>query len=187
MTGVQTCALPICAFFSLAFSAYTSTIVLLMKDYLKLGPAKVGTLFLLFGTYLIFNQSIVAPKLAKRIGNLNTFYLGQVFFVIGLIGLTFVQSVFHLALAVYFTNLGFSTVFPTFKSLITDVVSKTKQGEITGIDESVMAGASAIAPILASVIYQWTGQLSYAIFIIFILFPHLFILFKTGKLKLSEK
>jgi len=169
------------AFFALAFSSYTSTIVLLMKDKFELNSAMIGLLFLLFGLYVIVNQSIIAPRMAKRFGEFKIFYYGQVIFILGLLLLAFVQNMSVLLIAVYFTNLGFSTVFPTFKTLITGAVSQQEQGTISGIDESVMAGGSAIAPLLGSFIYKFTGQLSYAIFILFVLLPHIIIYLRTKK------
>ena len=119
--------------------------------------------------------------MAKRFGEFKIFYYGQVIFILGLLLLAFVQNMSVLLIAVYFTNLGFSTVFPTFKTLITGAVSQQEQGTISGIDESVMAGGSAIAPLLGSFIYKFTGQLSYAIFILFVLLPHIIIYLRTKK------
>lgn len=168
-------------FFALTFSSYTSTIVLFMRDILSLSSEKVGLLFLVLGSYFIFNQSVVVPKIAKKLGNFNAFLVGQLSMVAGLMSLTLVSETSFFLLAAYLINLGFSLSFPTFKTLITGLVDRKRQGEVTGLDESVLAGASAVAPLAASIIYEHTGHSAYVLFGLVALIPYVLFYLRYGK------
>lgn len=160
------------AFFALAFASYTSTIVLLLKQSLFLSPERIGTVFLIIGSFFIVNQTVITKRLSDRYGALKTFYLGQLLFGIGLVLLVFVRELWQLYPVIYITNLGFSSSFPTFRTVITNIAPENRQGFITGLDESVLAGASAVAPLAASIIYSLLGQYSYGLFAMILLMPH---------------
>ena len=168
-------------FFALVFSAYTSTVVLLMKDSLGLSMNAIGLLFVVLGGFFIINQAIVVPTIAHKYGNLFAFYVGQAAMVVGLSLVMFADSVLTFLSIAYIINLGFSASFPTFKSMITDLVDDTRQGEITGLDESVLAGASAIAPIVAGSIYAGIKGQSYIYYAAFLIIPHIILWVRTKR------
>lgn len=172
-------------FFALVFSAYTSTVVLLMKDMLGLGMNAIGLLFVVLGIFFIINQAIVVPTIARKYGDLAAFYVGQGAMVIGLLLVVFADSIPLFLSVAYIINLGFSASFPTFKSMITDLVDDSRQGEITGIDESVLAGASAIAPIVAGSIYASFREQSYIFYALFLIIPHILLWIRTKHVAIS--
>ena len=53
---------------------------------------------------------------------------------------------------------------PTFRTLITQSVDPTRQGDITGIDESIFALSAALAPLFGGFIFAKTPHLVYLIF-----------------------
>ena len=163
------------AFFALAFASYTSTIVLLLKQSLDLSPERIGTVFLIIGSFFIVNQTVITKRLSDRYGPLKTFYLGQLLFGIGMVSLVFVRELWQFFPVIYLTNLGFSSSFPTFRTVITNAAPENRQGFITGLDESVLAGSSAVAPLAASIIYSLLGQYSYGLFAMILLIPHIVI------------
>jgi len=169
-------------FFALVFSAYTSTVVLLMKDSLGLSMNAIGLLFVVLGGFFIINQAIVVPTIAHKYGNLFAFYVGQAAMVVGLSLVMFADSVLTFLSIAYIINLGFSASFPTFKSMITDLVDDTRQGEITGLDESVLAGASAIAPIVAGSLYVSFAGRSYMLYAVFLIIPHIILWFRMKRM-----
>lgn len=172
-------------FFALVFSAYTSTVVLLMKDVLGLTMSAIGFLFVVLGIFFIVNQAIVVPAIAHKYGNLAAFYVGQAAMAVGLALVMFADNVVIFLSIAYIINLGFSASFPTFKSMITDLVDDSRQGEITGIDESVLAGASAIAPIVAGSIYASFREQSYMFYALFLIIPHILLWIRTKHVAIS--
>ncbi|MCR4263425.1 MAG: MFS transporter [Candidatus Roizmanbacteria bacterium] len=175
------------AFFALSFSSYTSTIVLFMRDGFNLTPGKIGLLFLVLGSFFIFNQAVATPFFAKRFGDLQTFYIGQFLMMAGFILVSLAPSLWLFLPAAYIANLGASSSFPTFKSVITGLVDEKRQGAVTGVDESVLAGASAIAPLMASIIYNFTGQYAYAFFAAILVIPFVVIYLRTGSLFIKHR
>ena len=167
--------------FLIIFSAYTSIIVLFIIDAFGLTEKEIGLLFLAIGSFLIFNQVFMAGFFSKRIGDLRTFILGQGIFIISLIVMQFVPNLILYIVISYVMNLGFSISFPTFKSLLSNTVDQSKQGEVQGIDESLMAAASAIAPITAGLLYAWIGRYSFGVFAVALIIPYVYFVLKFKK------
>ena len=61
----------------------------------------------------------------------------------------------------YVLNLGFSLVFPTFNTLISQKGDPKKQGEAMGISESINSFSNAIYPALAALAYSYYGYKLY--------------------------
>lgn len=175
------------AFFALSFSSYTSTIVLFMRDGFNLGPDKIGLLFLVLGSFFIFNQAVATPFLAKHFGDLRTFYIGQFSMMAGFVFVSLAPNLGIFLLAAYVANLGVSSSFPTFKSVIAGLVDERRQGAVVGVDESVLAGASAVAPLMASFIYNFSGQFAYALFAAILVIPFASIYFRTGSPFITQR
>lgn len=174
-------------FFALAFTSYTSTIVLYLRDGFNLTPDKIGLLFTVLGSFYIFNQAVATPFLAKRFGDMKTYYIGQFLMMGGLIAISLASTIWLFIVAAYAASLGTSSSFPTFKSIITGMVDERRQGAIIGIDESVLAGASAISPLMASVIYNYTGQYAYALFAAILIIPFAVIYYRTGSFFIKHR
>ena len=160
-------------FFAFGFQSFTSIIVLFMIDAYDLNANQVGILFLVFGVYLIINQGFVAQLIAKRLGDLKAFYLSQVFMAVGFLLSPFAPTAFWFVVVNYLANLGFSVSFPTFKALLTSGVDKSRQGEISGVDESIMALSGAFAPLVAGGLYQLIDKQVFGILAVIIALPHL--------------
>ena len=166
-------------FFTFAFSSYTSIFALFIIDKFGLSSRDIGLLFLLFGSFFIFNQSFVSRKIADKTGDMKTFYIGQVITAIGLSTMTLAFNLTSLIIIAYIVNLGISLSFPTLRSLLTKNVSEKKQGEITGIDQSLFAAGSALAPLAAGTLYISLSQTTFVIFALILSLPYLIFTLKT--------
>lgn len=139
--------------FSLMMTAYTSIMVLFLIDRFHFSQRALGPFLLFIGLFLIFNQGVVVPFLSDKIGEKKMLAVGLASMASGLV---LVASTNNLALFVlfqYVLNLGLSLCLPSFKGLFSKLASHRQQGEIMGLDESVMAGASAIAPLVSGYLY----------------------------------
>lgn len=158
------------SFFLLAFSSYSAIFVLFVIDEFNFNSSQVGLFFFIVGFFLIFNQTVVAQRLSRKIGDLKTFIVGQIALVISQLSFTFVPPLWIFIVFTYINNLGFSISFPTYRSILSNSVDKTKQGEIQGIDESLFAASSAISPLLATYMYEHIGSYTFGILALLILF-----------------
>lgn len=139
--------------YALAFGGYTSLIVLFAQDSFQLNPRELGILFLCIGMFLIVNQIVVARKIIKVVGSERGLKMGVMITLIGFLCIPLNTVVETFILNAYLMNLGFSLCLPAFRALITNSVDRNKQGDIMGIDESIFAICSAIAPLVAGFTY----------------------------------
>lgn len=144
-------------FFTVGFSSYTTLITLYVQNRYKLEVTQVGFVFLIIGLFLFINQGFFAKRFAEKFGELKTYFIGQILYILGLIILLFATNIYLFFIISYFINLGVSLSIPTFKTIITSAVDNKKQGLINGIDESLFSISSAFAPILAGLIYTFVG------------------------------
>jgi MFS family permease len=152
-----------------AFTSFTSIFTLYLIDQFDFVPKQVGMFFVLVGIFLIFNQVVVANVLTKKIGDLKTLLLGQCAMVVSQILYVFATNLWIFTPILFLNNMGFSISMPTFKSLLSKSVSDREQGEIMGIDESIVAATSALAPLIATSIYARVGSYTFGIHGIIIL------------------
>lgn len=145
-------------FFLLVFSGFTSIFVFFVVDVFSLTAHQVTLLFLFVGISILVNQSVLVNFFAKRFGELRVHNWGVILMLFSQIAMVFVPNVWLFIPVIYFNNLGFSLSMPTFKSIITTRAHRSEQGEINGIDQSIWAGTSAIAPFFVSLLYGHIGQ-----------------------------
>jgi len=81
---------------------------------------------------------------------------------------------------IYLNNFGISVSMPTFKSLISKAVDKSKQGEIMGIDESFSSASAAIAPLIATWFYAVIGKYVFVLQALMLLVSIVFFEAKRG-------
>ncbi len=171
-----------------AFSSFTSIVVLYVIDKFNLTVQSVGTLFFLIGVFLIFNHVVLVKKVSDIIGSLKTFYIGILLLFLSLLamGAGFSFNLLAFFVLLYFINLGVSLTYPTFKALITSHVEESQQGEISGIDESILSAGSATAPIITAILYSHLSDYTFLILAGIVLIPHLVVYKRKGHLLLTN-
>jgi len=172
-------------FIGIIFSAYTTIIILFIEKSFTLDALGIGLTLSFVGMFSIFNQAFLTPKFATKIGDKKTLYIGLAIISIGLsliplipttlyygkiINIGFILFLFN----AFFMNLGISLSLPTFKALLTKSVDETKQGIITGIDESLLALGNSFTPVIAGFLYSFAGVLTFLFFSTFLLIPFIF-------------
>lgn len=139
--------------FGLVMAGYSSIIALFIIDRFGLSQTEVGYFMLMIGLMLIFNQYVIVPRVAKRLGDLRTFLSGMIIIGCGLVVITIPENIVLYAALYYVLNLGLSLVLPTGKSLVSQAVRQERQGEVQGIDESLSSASRAVMPIVMGAIY----------------------------------
>jgi len=149
--------------FLFVFSSFSAIFVLFMIDEFKLTSQHIGLLFMLIGLFIFFNQVFVAGWLAKKIGDLKTFLIGQSALAVSQLLYVIVPSLGLFFPLLYLNNVGLSLSMPTFKALLSKSVKEDEQGEIMGVDESMFAASSALSPILATAVYASIGKYTFLV------------------------
>ncbi len=139
--------------FSMVIAGYTSIIALFLIDQFKLNQTQVGNFLVIAGGMLIFNQYVIVPRLANRIGDIRTFLAGMVLLGIGLVLITLTNTIWLAVVMYYILNLGISLVLPTGKSLVSRAVEPEQQGEMQGVDESLRSATRAVMPVIVGALY----------------------------------
>ncbi len=145
------------ALFTFAFSAYVTVVILIYSDRLGLDPSVAGFMLLATGTFLIFNELVTVRVAERLLGETGTLVLGLALVPIGLVLVRMPTTVPWFLAASFVFNAGLALVMPTMQSAITKAADDTEEGEVQGLNTSVAALASTVAPVAGGVIYQSLG------------------------------
>lgn len=145
------------AAFTMAFSGYTTILVLWYVDRLGVSEANAGLLLLAVGAFLIFNEMVTLRVVEKRLGDVGTLIAGLALLPVSLVIVRIPTSVVWFLVASFVVNVAMALTMPTLQSVITRVADDREEGEVQGINTSVAAIASTIAPIAAGATYASQG------------------------------
>jgi MFS family permease len=145
------------AAFNLVFGGYVTILVLWYADRFGLNQIEVGLMLLAVGIFLIINELVLLPRFERLFGDLGTLIVGLTIVPIGLLLIRFPNSVWVYLPMAFILNLGVALAFPTLQSVLTKVADERQEGEVQGIDTSVGALFSAVAPILGGFLYAQIG------------------------------
>ena len=171
--------------FSIMAACYMSTIALFIIDIFDYNEKELGYFMLVVGLFLAFNQAVVANAIIKKVGEYKTLLFGFVLCFVGNCLITLTDNIYLYCMFYYVLNLGVSLCFPTFNALLAIHADDKKQGEVMGINESILSLCMAIFPVLAATLY---GELQSKFYYLIALLPLvcLFIALVKNK-KLGEK
>ena len=152
---------------SSVMSCYIGTIALLMIDLYDFDEKELGFFMLFVGVCLSINQAFIYKLFATRFGEIKTMIIGFGLIAIGFYVVTLQLDLVLYMILYYVLNLGFSLVFPTFNTLISQKGDSKKQGESMGISESINSLCNAVYPPLAALVYTYIGyQLYYVLAVV---------------------
>lgn len=166
-------------FYSIAFVGFTTSLILLLGRTYMLAPINVGIILSIIGIFSIFNQAVLVPRLSKKFGEFRTFFGGLIVTGLALTLHTFLPLLFDpvfsgIVIVLFYMlafplNLGLSMVMTTFKTIITTNTEASKQGQATGLDESISSFGHGVAPIFAGVLYDVISIWAFALYGIILL------------------
>jgi len=156
------------AFFNLAFSAFTSMLVLSLKEMYGWEASQTSGIFVVVGLTMTYAQVALIGKLVKRYGERDLFRVGMLVVAAGilcipaasindqLVGVIVVGAGILLAV-------GASLVLPTSRSLVSGLVSKKEQGVQLASLASLAAIASTIGPVMGGWLYDQSTVISFLV------------------------
>ncbi|MEM7284793.1 MAG: MFS transporter [Actinomycetota bacterium] len=145
------------AAFTFAFSAYTTILALWYVDQLGISETSVGLMMLSVGVFLIFNETVTLRLVEARFGDVGTLVLGLSLLPVALFFVRLPTTVVVFLPVAFVVNAGMALVLPTLQSVVTSAADAAEEGQVQGINTSVGAVASAVAPVCAGAAYASFG------------------------------
>jgi len=147
------------AAFNLAFSAFTSLLVLALKDQFGWNPGQTSGLFVVVGVTLTYVQVAQIAKAVKRWGEWDVNRYGMGLVAVGVLTIPAAQllgpwAASMIVLGGMLLATGAAFVIPTARSLVSGMVNQRSQGVTLGSLASLTGIASAAGPVLAGWIYD---------------------------------
>lgn len=143
------------------------------------------------GLFSITNQAFFVPKLGKKYGELKSFYVGIFIIFVSMLVMPLLPSKlmvgsFNLALpmllvSAFFVNLGLSLNITTFRAYLANSVEPHQQGQVTGLDASILAFGSGLSPLLSGFLYSLLGNYTFLVFALLLAIPSLYTLLTTSE------
>ena len=134
-------------------SLFSTVAVLWYVDGLGLSASSTGLMFLATGGFLIFNEMVTLRFFEARLGDVGTLVFGLCVSPVALALLSLPRSVPTFLAVSFLLNVGFALILPTLQSVLTRAADEREEGTAQGINTSVTAIASTIAPIAAGSLY----------------------------------
>lgn len=127
------------------------------KDGLAYNQSEIGLIFSFMGICNTLVQIFLIRYFTKQIGEQNSLILGCFLsvFGLGLIGFSPTTIFLMIVIAVLAVGNGLSNTVSV--SLLSQHVSKDKQGTVLGVNQSLGSLARFFGPVWGGMVYQWVG------------------------------
>ncbi|MEB0139544.1 MULTISPECIES: MFS transporter [unclassified Undibacterium] len=165
--------LAILAAFYLVMAMYISQAALFLSSRFSFhsqpfGPKEIGIVFACSGAINIFVQLVAIKKIGRIINDKMISVWGFVFLGSGFIILGTAQTLVTLATSIILISLGGSVIRPTLTAALTNLVPRSQQGAIMGLNTSIMAMFNVLGPLIAGVAINrgWYAGWAYSLFAI---------------------
>lgn len=127
------------------------------KEGLAYNQSEIGLIFSFMGICNALVQIFLIRYFTKQIGEQNSLILGCFLsvFGLGLIGFSPTTIILMIVIAVLAVGNGLSNTVSV--SLLSQHVSKDKQGTVLGVNQSLGSLARFFGPVWGGMVYQWVG------------------------------
>ena len=155
--------------FTFAFATFTSGFALFAERRFTwhgapFGPKEVGYVFMYSGLLGILVQGAMRQgALVRRIGEVRLVTIGFAAAAAGYALLGFSFGVAALLLAATFSSFGTGVLRPALTSLITQQVTRSEQGVVLGLNQSLLSIAQIVAPAIAGALIESGYLISWAL------------------------
>jgi DHA1 family tetracycline resistance protein-like MFS transporter len=140
-----------------AMAMFETTFALMVPLIYGYRAAGVGALLAYAGLIQVITQGYLIGKIIKRINEKRLIQVGLGLFAIGMAPMASFGSGAMLLLLLAALSLGYGFANPAITSLISKRAESDLQGEALGINQSALALARVVGPIIAGLAYGLTG------------------------------
>ncbi|MCP9849912.1 MFS transporter [Cyanobium sp. Morenito 9A2] len=154
--------------YSFAFSAFTSLLVLALKDLFDWNSSQTSGLFVLLGLTLTVAQVWFTGKTVNKLGEYSVNRYGMIATAIALTLIPIASLIKPLSATIIVASamllaIGASFVQPTSRSMVSGLTPSEKQGVVLGSLASLTNLANCAGPIVAGLVYDKTPSGSFLI------------------------
>jgi MFS family permease len=140
-----------------AMAIFETTFALMAPLVYGYRAAGVGGLLAFAGLVQAITQGYLLGKIAKRIGEIRLIRIGMILFALGMAPMASFGSPTMLILLLGTLSLGYGFANPSIASLISKRTGHDLQGEVLGVNQSALALARIVGPVLAGLMYGKGG------------------------------
>ncbi|GAB3253990.1 tetracycline resistance MFS efflux pump [Chitinimonas naiadis] len=156
-TGPALAAFGLLAMFYLVFSLFVTGLALFLGarftwDGHAFGPAEVGVLFALTGAVSVFTQLVVVKAASRLMGDGTLIVACFLALLVAYAGLGLSSGYVLLGTVLVLSALATSLLRPTLAAALSATAPSHRQGEVMGLNQSLMAVSNIIAPLLGGLL-----------------------------------
>lgn len=140
-----------------AFQGIGPVLPFFLQGRLGFDEGSIGYVFMYIGAISVLARVVLLGRLVDRLGEVRLAQIGITTLAAGLLGLSFVGSLGHLALAVALLPLGTSFTFPCVSALLSRAVHGDDRGLYLGLQQTFGSASRLCAPLLYGWAYDALG------------------------------
>jgi multidrug resistance protein len=145
---------------TLAMAIFETTFALIAPLVYGYHASGVGGLLAFAGVVQAITQGYLLGKIVERIGEKRIIRIGMILFALGMAPMASFHSSAMLLVLLTVLALGYGFGNPSVASLISKLAGHHLQGEVLGVNQSALALARVVGPIVAGVLYDTTGPVA---------------------------
>ena len=138
--------------FAFAFSTFMAGFALFAERRFEFGPKQVGYVYAFLGFLGIILQGGLIGRLVKKFGEVKIIQAGFLAAAVGFALLGFTFQIPALLAVSALASAGTGVLRPAITSLITQRASKSEQGVVLGLNQSLNSLCTIVAPFLAGLL-----------------------------------
>lgn len=136
------------AFFTQFFQVY-------LYHKFSFTSSNIGTYFAYVGLWIAIAQGVVVRFVSSRVAPQNVLKFSILATAIVLAVITLPEKALYLYFTVPFMAIFFGLTAPNFSTLVSNSVDAHMQGEVMGIQQSLLSLSFTIPPVIAGIVVQW--------------------------------
>lgn len=137
-----------------AMAHMEASLFLLVQDVFGWSLTKAGLGFAYVGVVMVFTQGYLIRKFLPRIGERRMLIAGIIMQGLGFAGIAGSGEVWQMGAAVTFLGLGTGFINPSLSGSISLLTSKSEQGSVMGVNQSLSALGRIVGPIAGGWLYR---------------------------------
>jgi len=175
--------------FMFGWSMFTQFFQVYLYDQFAYTTDQIGNLFGYIGLWIAFTQGAIVRPISNKLEPKATLRIFLPITALGLLLLLVPNTPWYLYLIMPIISVSNGILQPNFSTLISNMTDRKSQGEIMGIQQSILSLAQAIPPIIAAYVTTFDFSLPniLAAIFIFIGWFKVILTYKTlGRSKFAE-
>lgn len=144
---------------SLSFSFFTQFFSVYLLQRFGMKEKEIGLIFGWIGIWLVITQAIVVRKLSQKIASTVILRYSLILLAIAMPSILLAQNLWQILLINPFVALFQGLSSPNLTTVVSSFAQKQEQGEVLGINQSMVSVGQMIPPVIAGYLNSINGSL----------------------------